>query len=107
MTSDKRLCPLRLHPSLHRKANGFASPVLLSCWAGALVRLSNFILQSREPSTSRRARKSYTIVFTTSLSLLLLLSWPPHLPLTHGIYFMTAWDPPLVINIGETRWYNF
>ena len=52
------------HPSLHRNANGIVSPVLLSCWVEDLACLSNFVLQSREPSTSRRARKLYTVVFT-------------------------------------------
>ena len=55
---------LHSHPSLHRNANGIVSPVLLSCWAEDLACLSNFVLQSREPSTSRRARKLYTVVFT-------------------------------------------
>ena len=61
------LLSLHSHPSLHRNANGIVSPVLLSCWAEDLACLSNFVLQSREPSTSRRARKLYTVVFTITL----------------------------------------
>ena len=61
------LLSLHSHPSLHRNANGIVSPILLSCWAEDLACLSNFVLQSREPSTSRRARKLYTVVFTIVL----------------------------------------
>ena len=61
------LLSLHSHPSLHRNANGIVSPVLLSCWAEDLACLSNFVLQSREPSTGRRARKLYTVVFTMVL----------------------------------------
>ena len=58
------LLSLHSQPSLHRNANGIVSPVLLSCWAEDLACLSNLVLQSREPSTSRCARKLYTVVFT-------------------------------------------